>query len=207
MLLLYERFLSLPELGLQYLHHRLTDEPVCYCIYSISTELYEVVRCTKVTICLIIIPFISVVIEGRTDCQVLNTLITAVNMHERSDITEIYTVQSVVCTYFNISALSSLCLSAVTDDSDNGSPPVCREASPEVTRSHDVSESSPGSEPTGLNHSAEERDSANCVDEPETAALADMSERSAGSEFAHQNKTLVYTNCELVCVCFLIASL
>ncbi|XP_019127202.2 histone-lysine N-methyltransferase SETD1A [Larimichthys crocea] len=67
---------------------------------------------------------------------------------------------------------------AVTDDSDNGSPPVCREASPEVTRSHDVSESSPGSEPTGLNHSAEERDSANCVDEPETAALADMSESS-----------------------------
>lgn len=79
MLLLYERFLSLPELGLQYLHHCLTDEPVCYCIYSIFIELYEVVRCTKVTICLIIIPFISVVyqvIEGRTDCQVLNTLIT-----------------------------------------------------------------------------------------------------------------------------------
>ncbi|TKS87591.1 Ubiquitin thioesterase otulin [Collichthys lucidus] len=67
---------------------------------------------------------------------------------------------------------------AVINDSDNGSPPVCREASPEVTRSHDVSESSPGSQPTGLNHSAEEQDSANCVDQPGTAALADMSESS-----------------------------
>lgn len=82
----------------------------------------------------------------------------------------------------------------MTDNSDNGSPPVCKEAAPEVTNSHDVSESSPGSEPTGLDHSAEERDSANGVDEPETTALADMSERSAGSEFAHQNKALVYTN-------------
>lgn len=60
---------------------------------------------------------------------------------------------------------------------------MCKEAGPEVVKSHDVSESSPGSEPTGLDHSGEERDAANSVRESETTAQADASERSVGSEF------------------------
>lgn len=73
--------------------------------------------------------------------------------------------------------------SAVTEDSDNGRCSVCKHASPEVTKSHDVSESSPGPEPTGLNHSGEEQDSANSVRESETTAPADASARSVGSVF------------------------
>ncbi|XP_070784647.1 uncharacterized protein [Enoplosus armatus] len=73
---------------------------------------------------------------------------------------------------------------AVTEDSECSS--VCEEADPEVIKSHDVSESSPGSEPTGLNHSGEERrDAANSVREPETTAPADASE---SSNFDHDAK-------------------
>ncbi|XP_044031756.1 uncharacterized protein LOC122866329 [Siniperca chuatsi] len=71
---------------------------------------------------------------------------------------------------------------AVTEDSENGSSSVCKEAGPEVTKSHDVSESSPGSEPTGLNHSGEERGAANSVREPETTAPADASESSKSDQ-------------------------
>ncbi|XP_018549182.1 protein IWS1 homolog [Lates calcarifer] len=71
---------------------------------------------------------------------------------------------------------------AVTEDSDNGRCSVCKHASPEVTKSHDVSESSPGPEPTGLNHSGEEQDSANSVRESETTAPADASASSKSDQ-------------------------
>ncbi|GAA6215123.1 ubiquitin thioesterase otulin [Lates japonicus] len=73
---------------------------------------------------------------------------------------------------------------AVTEDSDNGSCSACEQASPEVTKSHDVSESSPGPEPTGLNHSGEEQDSANPVRESETTAPADASASSKSDQNA-----------------------
>ncbi|XP_035507817.1 uncharacterized protein LOC118320791 [Morone saxatilis] len=75
---------------------------------------------------------------------------------------------------------------AVTEHSENGSSSVCDEAGPEVKKSHDVSvsESSPGSEPSGLNHSGEERNAANFVGEPETTAPADASESSKSNQDA-----------------------
>lgn len=73
--------------------------------------------------------------------------------------------------------------SAVTEDSEKGSSSVCKEAGPEVVQIHDVCESSPESEPAGLDHCGEERDSADCVREPEPTAPADASQRSVGSEF------------------------
>lgn len=60
---------------------------------------------------------------------------------------------------------------AATEHSDNS-----REASPEDSQSHDVSQFSSGLEPSGLDHSGEERDSASSVREPETTAPADASE-------------------------------
>lgn len=68
--------------------------------------------------------------------------------------------------------------SAVTDDSS-----VCKESGPELVQSHDICESPSGSEPTGLNHSGEERDSACYVGEPETTAMEDACERSVSSVF------------------------
>ncbi|KAG7231175.1 hypothetical protein INR49_012006, partial [Caranx melampygus] len=65
-----------------------------------------------------------------------------------------------------------------TEESNNGSSSVFEQACPEDIKSHDVSESSPGPEPTGLRHSGEDRDSANSVREPETTPPADASERS-----------------------------
>lgn len=73
--------------------------------------------------------------------------------------------------------------SAVAEDSENGSSSVCKESGPELIKSHDIFESSSGSEPMGLNHSGEERDSAHYVGEPETTAMEDASERSVGSAF------------------------
>lgn len=73
--------------------------------------------------------------------------------------------------------------SAATEDAENGGSPVSKKVDPEVLKSHDVSESSSGSEPSGLNHSGEEQNSGNYVGEPETTALVDASERSVGSEF------------------------
>ncbi|KAI3355364.1 hypothetical protein L3Q82_018208 [Scortum barcoo] len=65
----------------------------------------------------------------------------------------------------------------VTEDSEGSS--VCEEeAGPKVVKSHDISKSSPGSEPTALNHSAEERDAANSVRESETTAPAGVSKSS-----------------------------
>lgn len=66
----------------------------------------------------------------------------------------------------------------VTDESESGSPAVCKEAGAEATKSVDVPEAPPGSEPAGLGHSGEKPDSANCVLEPETTAPADASESS-----------------------------
>uniref|UniRef100_A0A8P4K4Q7 OTU deubiquitinase with linear linkage specificity a n=2 Tax=Dicentrarchus labrax TaxID=13489 RepID=A0A8P4K4Q7_DICLA len=73
---------------------------------------------------------------------------------------------------------------AVTEHSENGSSSVCDEAGPEVIKSHDVSESSPGSEPSGLNHSGEERSAANFVGQPETTAPPDASESSKSNQDA-----------------------
>lgn len=73
--------------------------------------------------------------------------------------------------------------SAGTEESDNGTPAVLEQACPEDRKSHDVSESSPGPEPTGPSHSGEDRDAANSVREPETTPPADASERSVSSEF------------------------
>lgn len=73
--------------------------------------------------------------------------------------------------------------SAVTDDPGRSSVSTEEEAAPEVTNSHDVSESSSGQEPAGLNHSGEEDISANCVEEPATTAPKGASERSVSSEF------------------------
>ncbi|XP_022622751.1 uncharacterized protein LOC111237798 [Seriola dumerili] len=67
---------------------------------------------------------------------------------------------------------------SVTEDSDNGSSSESKRAGSEDLKSHDVSESSPGSEPMGLNHSGEERDSSISVREPETTPPADASESS-----------------------------
>lgn len=68
--------------------------------------------------------------------------------------------------------------SAVTDDSS-----VCQESGPELVQSHDICESSSGSEPAGLNHGGEERDSACYVGEPETTAMEDACERSVSLVF------------------------
>ncbi|KAK2859616.1 hypothetical protein Q5P01_004236 [Channa striata] len=64
---------------------------------------------------------------------------------------------------------------AVTEDSNSGSSAVCERDDLE-DRSHLCSESSLGSEPAGLSHSGEKRDSVNSVTEPETKALADTTE-------------------------------
>ncbi|XP_071340996.1 histone acetyltransferase KAT6B-like [Trachinotus anak] len=73
---------------------------------------------------------------------------------------------------------------AETEDSDNGSSSVFKQAAPEDIKSHDVSESSPGSDPTEFNHSGEKRDSANSVREPETTPSADASEGSKSDQNA-----------------------
>lgn len=85
--------------------------------------------------------------------------------------------------------------SAVAEDSENGSSSVCKESGPELIKSHDIFESSSGSEPMGLNHSGEERDSAHYVGEPETTAMEDASERSVGSAFVTSKQG---TNCLLL---------
>ncbi|XP_078137043.1 ubiquitin thioesterase otulin [Sander vitreus] len=64
---------------------------------------------------------------------------------------------------------------ALTKDSEKGSSSACKEAGPEVVQIH-VCESSPESEPAGLDHCGEERDSTNCVREPEPTAPADASQ-------------------------------
>lgn len=66
--------------------------------------------------------------------------------------------------------------SPVTEDSEDRPSPL----SPEVIKSD--CESFPGSKPAVLNHSGEERGSAHCAPEPEAAAPADASERSAGAD-------------------------
>ncbi|KAK9527604.1 hypothetical protein VZT92_014152 [Zoarces viviparus] len=73
---------------------------------------------------------------------------------------------------------------AVTEESGDGSSSVSMEGGPEVLKTHEVCDSPPGSEPTGLDHSGEERDSANCVREPETTAPADASESSKSDQDA-----------------------
>ncbi|XP_023128327.3 caldesmon [Amphiprion ocellaris] len=63
---------------------------------------------------------------------------------------------------------------AAVEDSDNSSSLVCREATTEDTNIPDVSSSGP--EPTRLDHSGGERDSASSAKEPEATAPADASE-------------------------------
>ncbi|XP_029314135.1 eukaryotic translation initiation factor 5B [Cottoperca gobio] len=70
---------------------------------------------------------------------------------------------------------------AVTEDESSSG---CKEAGPEVINSRDACECSLGSEPAGLDHSGEERDSASCVREPETTAPADASESSKSGQDA-----------------------
>ncbi|AWP17103.1 Hypothetical protein SMAX5B_004612 [Scophthalmus maximus] len=65
---------------------------------------------------------------------------------------------------------------SVTEDSDTGSSLLCKQAGPEDIKSHEYSESSPASEPKGLDHSGEEQDSAKSVRESETTAPADATE-------------------------------
>ncbi|XP_034562248.1 protein IWS1 homolog A [Notolabrus celidotus] len=85
---------------------------------------------------------------------------------------------------------------AVTEHSE--SSPVCREADPKITRSHAASESSPGPEPAGLDHS-EELDSANPAREAETTALTEASESSKPDQDAHPDLDLKeVTTCEKV---------
>lgn len=62
---------------------------------------------------------------------------------------------------------------AVTEDPQ--SSPVSRDAEPEDTESHAASESSPGPEPSGLDHS-EDLESSNSAREPETTALTESRE-------------------------------
>ena len=69
--------------------------------------------------------------------------------------------------------------SAVTEDSEDGGSSVLEQVGPEAIESHDVSDSSLGS---GRDHSGEEQDSVNSLRESETAAPADATERSVGSE-------------------------
>lgn len=66
---------------------------------------------------------------------------------------------------------------ALTEDPEASS--VCKEADPEDIKNHDGSESHPGSEPSGLNDSGEERDS---VSEPVTTDPADASESSKSNQ-------------------------
>ncbi|XP_068438099.1 uncharacterized protein [Clinocottus analis] len=70
---------------------------------------------------------------------------------------------------------------AVTKDSETLKD---KEGGPEVINGHEARESPPGSEPTGLNHAGEERDSANCVREPEPTAPPDASESSKSDQDA-----------------------
>ncbi|XP_049420928.1 uncharacterized protein LOC125881692 [Epinephelus fuscoguttatus] len=83
---------------------------------------------------------------------------------------------------------------AAAEDSENGSLSLCKEPGPEVEKSHDVCESSPGSEPEGLNHSGEERDSANSVREPETTTQADASESSKSDQDAQPDRECTTTS-------------
>lgn len=85
----------------------------------------------------------------------------------------------------------------MTQDSPTGSSAACEE--PEAVKSHDVCESSPGSEPAGLDHRAQPGDAAtassSCVSEPEAAAVTAASERSAGSHRVLSKQ--VYTHREV----------
>ncbi|XP_026147584.1 uncharacterized protein LOC113121388 [Mastacembelus armatus] len=65
---------------------------------------------------------------------------------------------------------------AAAVDSNNGSSSVCKQASPEDIKSHDVSESSPGPGPTVISCSGEEQDSAKSFGEQETTAPSEASE-------------------------------
>lgn len=97
-----------------------------------------------------------------------------------------------VCQKWSISAFSEEIdkesqSRAVTEDSENRSCSACKPAGPEVIKSHNVSESSPDSEPTGLDHSGEDRHAANSVKEPETTAPADASVSSKSDHDAKQD--------------------
>lgn len=72
---------------------------------------------------------------------------------------------------------------AGTEDSNS------REPSREDPQSLGASQSSSGLEPSGLDHSGEEQDSASSVKEPETTAPADARERPVGSEFEITKQT------------------
>uniref|UniRef100_UPI003AACD07E uncharacterized protein n=1 Tax=Centroberyx gerrardi TaxID=166262 RepID=UPI003AACD07E len=67
---------------------------------------------------------------------------------------------------------------AKKSDPENGSCLVQKEAGPEDIKSHDVSEPSPGSDSTGLNHSGVDPDSASSVREPVTTSPSAASESS-----------------------------
>ncbi|XP_040921290.1 uncharacterized protein LOC121200215 [Toxotes jaculatrix] len=98
-------------------------------------------------------------------------------------------LDAAACQVFSISAVSQEInteapSSAVTEDADNASSSLCKQDGPEDVKSHQVSESSTGPEPTGLSHSGEEQDSANSVRESETTAPADASESAKSNQNA-----------------------
>lgn len=68
----------------------------------------------------------------------------------------------------------------MTEDLDNGSSSVCKESGCEIRTSHDICESSSGSDPAEIDHSGEEQGTTHYVGEPATTASEDASERSVG---------------------------
>lgn len=105
-------------------------------------------------------------------------------MYDCCVITSFTFVQAIVYFVFCFFYLSYCCLfSAGTEDSNS------REPSREDPQSLGASQSSSGLEPSGLDHSGEEQDSASSVKEPETTAPADARERPVGSEFEITKQT------------------
>lgn len=86
---------------------------------------------------------------------------------------------------FGLSAVCELMFcsgfSAATEDLDNGSSSLCKESACEIRTSHDICESSSGSDPTEIDHSGEEQGATHHIGEPATTVSEDASERSVGS--------------------------
>ncbi|XP_030613044.1 uncharacterized protein LOC115799886 [Archocentrus centrarchus] len=72
------------------------------------------------------------------------------------------------------------------------------EAGPEDSQSHDISQLSSGLEPSGLNHSGEERDSASSVREPKTTTPADASESLGPDQDKKPDPESAATSSEIV---------
>lgn len=89
-------------------------------------------------------------------------------------------------------------------DAKNGNSSVCQEACPEVIKSHDVSEPSPRSDSTGVNHSGVELKSTTSGQEPTATSPPAARERSVGSDFVAEKQEVVYKNLYL---CFMLVSI